>query len=1495
MAVNQTFQILWVGETATTQQWNDSPSIRYKFISFVTLRDALNYLTRHPAIDSIILNGLSDSVAKLPALRAIAPKLPIMVWLRPGQEDLGLEAIRAGADEYVVTDSATFAPLKRAVRCAIERDRRMRHGAALPSRHRASPSPPSSPEVTSLISSEQLYRSVFEGVPVSLWEEDWTAVIALIKQLQAQGVNDFARYLNEHPEFVRLAIQQVRILDVNEATLTIFKAQNKTDILNSLEIVFSTPDTWSGFKRELLALVNGERGLSTEMKLRTVTGEPIEVLLSMTFPPPASSSGLVLVSLMDITPLKQTQTQLANRVRQQEAVAQLGLAAAGANHLLPILQQATEKVAAVLKTNFGKVLALAEDGSHLQLVAGIGWSPGLVGTATVGLDRASQAGFTLQSPEPVYVNDLSRESRFTPPPLLIEHGIVSGMSVAIWVQGKPWGVLAVHDNQSRQFSQDDTYFLQSVASLLALLIERLTAQAALQESHRQMQEAQNIAALGSWEYDFVRDRMHWSESCFAVTGLDPAAFVPTYAGCFRHVHPDDQERAQRLVDQAIRDHTAIDFEHRWLTPTGETYYLHERGQIIYDDKGQPLRMLGTFQDITSRKRAEDMLLQQATLLRNAERIGHMGSWDMDLVKNQLLWSEGTYRLFGMTAEDLQGGVEQFLSLVLPEDRSCLLKAHRESDYSTTGFLDVKYRIRRADGEIRWLYERGHVEFDSTGKAIRRLGMVMDITEQKKAEAALKESEERFQQLFRDAATGIAVTTLKGQFLEANTAYCQMLGYSQEELQQLNCIELTHPSDRHRNQVLAQELLQGQRHSFVVEKRYLAKSGDTIWCRLSVSLQRNAAGQPVSMIGVAEDITQQRQVELSLQHSQRMLRMACQISHIGAWWVDLPERQLTWSDKVYDILELPRHHVPKLDATLQYYLPGEREKIRAAFEACIQSGTGYDLSLRIVTAQGNPRWTRSIGTAVRDASGRIMRVQGAFQDISAQKTAEQELRSSEERFRLLSKATNDAIWDWDLTTNANWRGEGFKTFFGYDQADITETHTWWREQVHPDDQAMVLASLRAALERGAPKWSEEYRFRCRDGSYAYVFDRGYIIRNQEGHPIRMIGGMVNLTQQKSLEAQLRQSQKMEAVGQLAGGIAHDFNNLLTIILGCSEMLLSMVPTGDPMWAIANDIYIAGDRASELTRQLLAFSRKQMLKPQVMDLNQVVSNLEKLLRRLISEDIHLKTQLATPLPSIEVDPGQLEQVILNLVLNARDAMPHGGKLTIETHCIHVAVGETLGKLGCPPGTYVTLTISDTGYGMAPEVQDRIFEPFFTTKAAGQGTGLGLATVFGIVKQSDGFIEVFSELGLGTRFQLLFPAIAVSALPMPSKATPIQPGSETILLIEDEAGVRHIAKRILERLGYQIIEAENGVAALEIMQNSAPFIHLIITDVVMPEMSGRELVEQLQQQGDTTRVLYMSGYTDDAVVRHGVTEETNAFLQKPFTPSSLAQKVREVLDQP
>jgi PAS domain S-box-containing protein len=543
------------------------------------------------------------------------------------------------------------------------------------------------------------------------------------------------------------------------------------------------------------------------------------------------------------------------------------------------------------------------------------------------------------------------------------------------------------------------------------------------------------------------------------------------------------------------------------------------------------------------------------------------------------------------------------------------------------------------------------------------------------------------------------------------------------------------------------------------------------------------------------------------------------------------------------------------------------------------------------ATGATRWFQTVKVPLLSPDGEAHRVLGVATDITERKRAEEALRRSEASYRGLVEHAAYGIYRATGDGRFLMVNPALFTMLGYGSAEELLKIDIARD-VYVDPPARV-----RILERCEQFGSaiEEVAWRRRDGSVITVRLNGRPVRAPDGALECFEFIVDDVTEQRALEERLRQTQKMEAVGRLAGGIAHDFNNLLTAILGSVDFLRRALGPDHPEHAETEEIQKAAVRAADLTRQLLAFSRQQVLAPKVLEGDALVANLEKMLRRLIGEDVELRFAAKAPRAAVRADPGQLEQVIVNLVVNARDAMPRGGRLTIETSTVDLDAAYAWEHGTVEPGRYVMLAVTDTGVGIDRAVQARLFEPFFTTKEFGKGTGLGLATVYGIVKQSGGYIWVYSEPGRGATFKVYLPRVEQADEPVAAPQPPARAlgGTETILLAEDEAAVRNLARRVLEKHGYKLLLAATGRDGVQVAQQHAGPIDLLVTDVVMPEMGGRELAQHLTALQPGLKVLYLSGYTDDAIVHHGVLDAGVAFLQKPFKPDELARKIREVLD--
>ena len=766
----------------------------------------------------------------------------------------------------------------------------------------------------------------------------------------------------------------------------------------------------------------------------------------------------------------------------------------------------------------------------------------------------------------------------------------------------------------------------------------------------------------------------------------------------------------------------------------------------------------------------------------------------------------------------------------------------------------------------------------------------DITERRRAREALEESQENYTALFANMVQGLAYCQMRFEgnqpqdfvYLAVNTAFESLTG-----LQNVVGRRVTEifPGIREADPELFEIYGRVARTGHPERFEHYFKPLDA-WLDISVYSPREGY-----FVAVFDNITERKRADERLERNEAELREAQRIAGIGSWeWMPATDTVI-WSEGLNRILardfDLP---VPAFETLARFYTPESWERLGAAVAGALETGAPYDLDLEMVRDDGTTLWTTTRGETSRGPDGTVVMLRGTVHDIDKRHQADVKLR-------LQSAALNaaaDAMFITDRDGTIEWINAAFTDLHGYNEEEALGKNP--RELVKSDvhDQESYKDLWDTIL--AGRVWHGELTNRGKDGSLCPVAVTITPVKDARGEPTHFIAINRDLTEERRLEAQFRQAQKMESVGQLAGGIAHDFNNLLTVINGMSGLILEQVGPDNPVHADAKEIHAAGERAATLTRQLLAFSRQQILAPQVMTLGAVVAGMEGLLRRLLGEDINLTIVPAPDEGGVKADPGQIEQVIANLAVNARDAMPQGGRLTIETQ--NVTIDEhnprQHGPAVLPGGPYVSLVVSDSGIGMDEATRARVFEPFFTTKGPGKGTGLGLATVYGIVKQSHGFIWVYSEVGQGTRVEVCLPQVTEAPAgvhPKPPVAPPS--GTETILLVEDSAALRKIVTRFLEPAGYTVLEAATAEEALGRLARQKAPVHLLLSDVVMPDMSGRQLAERLAQTHPGMKGLYMSGYTSDTILRHGVLEARMPFLGKPFTAAALLHKIREVLD--
>lgn len=766
-------------------------------------------------------------------------------------------------------------------------------------------------------------------------------------------------------------------------------------------------------------------------------------------------------------------------------------------------------------------------------------------------------------------------------------------------------------------------------------------------------------------------------------------------------------------------------------------------------------------------------------------------------------------------------------------------------------------------------------------------LVAEITHRRKSQAALQESEKRYRTLFDSITDPLFVYDRETlAYLEVNDAAVHHYGYSREEFLKLTLRDIRPVEE-------VPKLLEMLMHSFEnFEHRGLwkhrKKDGSIIDVEIS-AYGLNYQDRPACLVA-ARDVSERLRFETKMMHTSRLLQAVADGTPDALFIKDREGKYLLFNRAASRFVGKPIEEVLGRD-DLAVFNPESAHLIMTNDRLVMETGQSQSLEELLDTPDG-PRMFQALKAPYLDEHGNVIGVIGSSRDITEGKSTEEALRLRDHIIQELAQGIliTDATRPENPIIDAS---RGVHRLTGYSRDELLGKTFQFLQGPETDDETSQLLSDSLAAGKECNVELVNYR---KDGSIFYGNLAINPVHDKKGLLKYFVGILSDVSQRKRLEDQLRQSQKMEAVGRLAGGVAHDFNNLLTIITGYSEILLEQQGVDTIVRESAHAISEASSRAASLTRQLLGFSRKSILQPKVLDVNSVVSNIAAMLRRLIGEDIELVTNLAPFTQTVRVDPGQLDQILMNLAVNARDAMPRGGRLTISTSNVHLTESDVLASPECKPGRYVMLSVSDTGVGMTPETLPRIFEPFFTTKEIGKGTGLGLPMVLGIVQQSGGAIHVESQLNEGTVFKIYLPTIQHDEL-QPTEFNQQQPlhGTETVLITEDEEAVRRLAEMSLRKYGYHVIAAASGLEAIQKYASHQGPVHLLLADVVMPGMSGPELAETLRQQQPPIKVLLMSGYTDDAVIRHGLLEDEINFIQKPFTPLALAEKIRAVLDAP
>jgi PAS domain S-box-containing protein len=1155
---------------------------------------------------------------------------------------------------------------------------------------------------------------------------------------------------------------------------------------------------------------------------------------------------------------------------------------------------------------------------------------------------ASFCRHVVDSRRPLVVDDARRHPLLRATPAVRELGWIAYAGVPLVTrQGHVVGTLGVVDVMPRLWSERDQSLLQDLAASAVTEIELRSLQAAATPL-----PASDVLSEAGIPLGIVAPDGRWlrvNDALAELLGASARDLVGDLAEAY--THPDDRA-SEREAERLLRagECTSYSSERRCVRRSGEPVWVLATVTAVPDGDQNFRHWIVALQDISERKRVEAQIRESEERYRLAARATDGVVRDWDLLSDRIVWGEGFERVFDERSPGVVSAAWWY-ERIHPEDRERVVARIQHAIGQGHRSREEEYRFRRSDGTWVRVADRVSVVTDAAGEPVRVLGIMTEVGSQRDAEAALRGSEARYRSLVDNLREVVFRTDTAGRWELLNPAWEELTGFSILEATGMSFLDYVHPEDRAVSAKAFERLLARRRTTHRSEVRYLTRDGGFRWVEVWARLTLDERGEPAGTSGTITDITERKRAELLSSGQSRLLEEIAAGTPLAAVLDGIARFTEEHGSPGIATLMMPEGDgtslrlasAPRLPASLKTGFgavpvgPRNGTCGTAAFrrervivrdiatdplwegwpgrDALLGAGIRACWSVPILSARGEVLGTFAVYYVdVREPGAedfKIVEIASHLAKIAIERERTQaEVQRSTRLFQQVMETLPIGVWVTSADGRIIFGNPAGREIWGGQFADVAhfgESGAWWADTGEAIGPGECAASR--ALLGGEITLNELVRIQSFDGRQKTILSSAVPIRGAENEILGAIIVNQDVTERRAAEEalrrseeQLRQAQKMEAVGQLAGGIAHDFNNLLTGVLTYCDLILQEVRQGDPIRSDVEQIRHAGQRAAGLTRQLLAFSRRQVLQPRVLSLNSTVTELDGMLRRLIRADIGLETELDPALWYVLADPGQIEQVLVNLVVNARDAMPQGGRITVTTANRQYPAAGLERPNGVRPGSYVALTVADTGQGMEPHIQARIFDPFFTTKEPGKGTGLGLSTVYGIVEQSGGHIGVESAPGRGATFTIHLPRYegTGAALPTRGDRRTLPGGAETLLLVEDENAVRSSARRLLERHGYTVLEARHGADALRIVEETDREVDLVVTDLVMPEMGGRELVERLRTRRPALKVLFMSGYTEKAITTDGLMPPRTGFVEKPFTMEQLLRRLRELLDE-